>query len=196
MDQFQEFIIKSGWDDEMIQSFSLKFDGEHSIESEFTNPVPIRRYFTSGSNNSIFQVRFGSSSTSGDAREPLISDIIDRLFPFDNYRMLMSFVRTSELRAPIRVEFLGRGNAETWNDVLASVYVASLPYSSYGLPIFLYYADKMARMPKKIISTVTESYLVEQANRVFHQLGLNSSSLREVFLMVTNKLTRDFHNRG
>ena len=196
MDPFQEFITKSGWDDEMIQSFSLKFDGEHSIESEFTNPVPIRRYFTARTNNNIFQVQFGSLSGLGDTREPLVSDIINRLFPFDNYRMLMSFVRTSELRAPIRVEFLERGNAETWNDVLASIYVASLPYSSYGLPIFLYYADKMARMPKKIISTVTESYLVEQANRAFRQLGLDSSSLREVFLMVTNKLTRDFHNRG
>ena len=196
MDPFQEFIIKSGWNDEMIQSFSLKFDGEHSIESEFTNPVPIRRYFTSRSNDRIFKVQFGSLSSSGDAREPLVTDIINRLFPFDNYRMLMSFVRTSELRAPIRVEFLERGNAETWHDVLASIYVASLPYSSYGLPIFLYYADKMARMPKKIISTVTESYLVEQANRAFRQLGLDSSSLREVFLMVTNKLTRDFHNRG
>ena len=196
IDQFQEFIIKSGWNDEMIQSFSLKFDGEHSIESEFTSPVPIRRYFTSRSNNSIFKVQFGSLSSSGDAREPLISDIINRLFPFDHYRVLMSFVRTSELRAPIRVEFLERGSAETWNDTLASVYVASLPYSSYGLPIFLYYADKMARMPKKIISTVTESYLLEQANRAFHQLGLNSSNLREVFLTVTNKLTRDFYDRG
>ena len=196
VNQFQEFIIKSGWDDEMIQSFSLKFDGEHSIESEFTNPVPIRRYFTTDTNNSIFNVTFGSSSTSGDPREGYISDIIDRLFPFRHYKMLMSFVRTSELRAPIRVEFLERGTAETSNDTLASVYVASLPYSSYGLPIFLYYADKMVRMPKKIISTVTESYLVEQANRAFRQLGLDGSSLREVFLMVTDKLTRDFHNRG
>ena len=196
MDPFQEFIIKSGWDDEIIQSFSLKFDGEHSIESEFTNPVPIRRYFTARTNNNIFKVQFGSLSGVGDSREPLVSDIIDRLFPFDSYRMLMSFVRTSELRAPIRVEFLEQGDARTWKDVLASIYVASLPYSSYGLPIFLYYADKMARMPKKIISTVTESYLVEQANRAFRQHGLTGSSLREVFLMVTNKLTRDFHNRG
>ncbi|MDE0009747.1 MAG: DNA double-strand break repair nuclease NurA [Candidatus Poribacteria bacterium] len=195
-DQFQEFIRKSGWGDEMIQSFSLKFDGEHSIESEFTNPVPIRRYFTTRTNKNIFQVEFGSSYISGDAREPSIANIIKTLFPFDNYRMLMSFVRTSELKAPIRVEFLGRGNAETWNDVLASIYVASLPYSSYGLPIFLYYADKMARMPKKITSTVTESYLLEQANRAFRQRGLDGSSLREVFFMVTKKLTRDFYNRG
>ena len=83
----------------MIQSFSLKFDGEHSIESEFTNPLPIRRYFTARTNNNIFQVQFGSLSGLGDSREPLVTDIINRLFPFDNYKMLMSFVRTSELRA-------------------------------------------------------------------------------------------------
>ena len=125
VDQFQEFITKSGWDDEMLQSFSLKFDGEYSIESEFTNPVPIRRYFTSRGNDRIFKVQFGSLSSLGDAREPLISDIINKLFPFDSYRILMSFVRTSELRAPIRVEFLGRGNAETWNAILTSIYIAS-----------------------------------------------------------------------
>ena len=79
----------------------------------------------------------------------------------------MSFVRTSELKAPIRVEFLERGDMKNWHEVLASIYVTSLPYSSYGLPIFLYYADKMARMPKEVISTVTESYLIEQATRAF-----------------------------
>ena len=65
-----------------------------------------------------FKVQFGSLSGVGDSREPLVSDIIDRLFPFDSYRMLMSFVRTSELRAPIRVEFLEQGDARTWKDVL------------------------------------------------------------------------------
>ena len=55
--QFQEFIRKSGWGDEMIQSFSLKFDDKHSIESEFTNPVPIRRYFTTRTNKTYFRLR-------------------------------------------------------------------------------------------------------------------------------------------
>ena len=104
----------------------------------------------------------------------------------------MSFVRTSGLKAPIRVEFLGRGDAETWNDVLASIYVASLPYSSYGLPIFLYYADKMARMPKKITSTVTESYLLEQANRAFRERGLDGRNLREVFFYGDREINKRF----
>jgi hypothetical protein len=108
----------------------------------------------------------------------------------------MSFVRTSALKTPIRVEFLEQGNAENWKGVLASIYIASLPYSSYGLPIFLYYADKMARMPKQVISMVTESYLVEQSTRALHQLGLSDIRLRDVLLDVTQKFRRDFHERG
>ena len=195
--RFRNFIDKSGWDDEMIQAFSLQFGNEQSIESEFTLPVPIRRYFTGERNEETFGFRFGSSFIAENpARETLIAQIIDALYPFKDYRMLMSFVRTSELKAPIRVEFLEQGNEENWKEVLASIYVTSLPYGSYGLPVFLYYADKMARMPKEIISIVTESYLFDQATRALYQLGLSDSSLRQVLLAVTQKFRRDFYERG
>jgi hypothetical protein len=195
--RFRDLIDKSGWDDEMIHAFSLKFDNKKSIESEFTQPVPIRRYFTCGRNQDIFGFRFGSSYISEDpSRETLINQIIDILYPFEDYRMLMSFVRTSALKAPIRVEFLEQKDEENWKEVLASIYISSLPYGSYGLPIFLYYADKMARMPKEIISVVTESYLVEQATRALHQLGLSDVKLKDVFLGVTQKFRRDFYERG
>ena len=195
-ERFREFIVKSGWDDEMIHAFSLKFDNKQQVKSEFTAPLPIRRYFTCDRNEDIFEFRFGSSFTSETpAREALIANIVDTLYPFKDYRMLMSFVRTSELKAPIRVEFLERGDVKNWHEVLASIYVTSLPYSSYGLPIFLYYADKMARMPKEVISTVTESYLIEQATRASYQLGLSDGSLRQVFSAVTQKFRRDFYGR-
>ncbi len=195
-EKFRDFIDISGWDDEMIHAFSLRFDNKLSVESEFTKPVPIRRYFTGGKNKDVFGFRFGSSFISENpARERLINQIIDGLYPFKNYRMLMSFVRTSELKAPIRVEFLEQGSMESWKEVLASIYVASLPYDSYGLPIFLYYADKMARMPKEMISIVTESYLFTQATRALNQLGLSDSSLRQVVLAVTQKFRRDFYDR-
>ncbi len=196
-ERFRDLIDKSGWDDEMIHAFSLKFDNEKSIESEFTQPVPIRRYFTGGKNQDIFGFRFGSAFISEDpSRETLINQIIDTLYPFKDYRMLMSFVRTSALKAPIRVEFLEQGGEDNWKEVLASIYISSLPYGSYGLPIFLYYADKMVRMPKEIISVVTESYLVEQATRALHQIGLSDVKLKDVFLGVTQKFRRDFYERG
>ncbi len=195
-ERFRDLIDKSGWDDEMIGAFSLKFDDDHSIESEFTNPVPIRRYLTCKRNEDIFGFRFGSSSIyESPARENIMNRIVNALYPFEDYRMLMSFVRTSPLKTPIRVEFLEQGKAENWKEVLASIYVTSLPYNSCGLPIFLYYADKMARMPREIISTVTESYLVEQTTRVFHQLGLSDTNLRQVFLGATQKFRRDFYGR-
>ena len=196
-ERFRDLIDKSGWDDEMIHAFSLKYDNEKSIESEFTQPVPIRRYFTGGKNQDIFGFRFGSAFISEDpSREILINQIIDTLYPFEDYRMLMSFVRTSALKAPIRVEFLEHGGKDNWKEVLASIYISSLPYGSYGLPIFLYYADKMVRMPKEIISVVTESYLVEQATRALHQLELSDVKLKDVFLGVTQKFRRDFYERG
>lgn len=193
---FRDLIDKSGWDDEMIQSFSLKFDDERSIESEFTFPLPIRRYLPGGTNNEIFGFRFGSSFISEDpAREALIKQIIDNLLSFDDYRMLMSFVRTSDFRAPIRVEFLEQGNKDNWKELLATIYISSLPYATYGLPVFLYYADKIARMPKEIISTVTESFLFEQATRALNQLELSDMNLKEVLLAVTQKFRRDFFHR-
>ncbi len=193
---FRGLIDKSGWDDEMIQSFSLKFDDERLIESEFTLPVPIRRYLSRGKNFEIFDFTLGSSSISEDpAREALIDQIINNIFPFDDYRMLMSFVRSSDFRAPIRVEFLEQGEEDNWKEVLAVTYIASLPYTSYGLPVFLYYADKIARMPKEIISTVTESFLFEQATRALNQLGLSEMDLKEVLLAVTQKFRRDFYDR-
>ncbi len=193
---FRDLIDKSGWDDEMIQSFSLNFDDERSIESEFTLPLPIRRYLPGGTNNEIFDFRFGSSFISEDpAREALINQIIDNLFSFDDYRILMSFVRTSDFRAPIRVEFLEQGDEDNWKELLAVTYIASLPYTSYGLPVFLYYADKIARMPKEIISTVTESFLFEQATRALNNLGLSDINLKDVLLAVTQKFRRDFYDR-
>ena len=91
----------------MIHAFSLRFDDEQSIESEFTLPVPIRRYFTCSRNEDVFGFRFGSSFISEDpSRETLINQIVDTLYPFEDYRMLMSFVRTSALKTPIRVGIL------------------------------------------------------------------------------------------
>ena len=195
--RFRELIDTSGWDDETIQSFSLKFDDDELIESEFTLPVPIRRYLPGDTNARIFNVRFGSTSNyESPSRETLINQIINGVYPFTGYRMLMSFVRTSDFRAPIRVEFLEQGNEEEWKELLAAIYIASLPYTSYGLPVFLYYADKIARMPKEIISTVTESYLFEQATRALNQLGLSDIALKDVLLAVTQKFRRDFYERG
>lgn len=195
--RFRDFLGKSGWDDEMIHAFSLRFDEQQSIKSEFTKPVPIRRYFTCGQNEGIFGFRFGSSFVSEEpARERLIAQLINALYPFDDYRMLMSFVRTSEIKAPIRVEFLEQGSADNWNEVLSSIYIASLPYSSYGLPIFLYYADKMARMPKEVISSVTESYLYDQTALALRQLDLGDTNSKQVLLAVTQKFRRDFYERG
>ena len=192
---FKTLIRKLGWDDEMIKSFSLRF-GEHSSASEFTLPVPIRRYFPTEKNEEIFNVTFGSTSYYHiPAQERVLNDIIQTLFPFKHYRMLMSYVRTSELKAPIRVEFLEPVNEDDWHQVLASIYVFSRPYSSYGLPIFLYYADKMARTPKKIIASVTDRYLVEQVKRTLHNTNLEPANLSQVWLNATKKLRRDFYGR-
>lgn len=196
-ERFRDLVDIAGWDDEMIHAFSLNFDDEQAVLSGFTRPVPIRRYFTCRQNRNIFGFKFGSSSfTEAVSREGYIGEIVDTLYPFENYRILMSFVRTSALKAPIRVEFLEQGGEDNWKEVLASIYISSLPYGSYGLPIFLYYADKMVRMPKEIISVVTESYLLEQSRRALHQLGLSDVKLKDVFLGVTRKFRRDFYERG
>ena len=101
-------------------------------------------------------------------------------------------------KTPIRVEFLEQGGEDNWERGIGfNLRFQVFHTAVMGLPIFLYYADKMARMPKQVISMVTESYLVEQATRALHRLGLSDVRLRDVLLDVTQKFRREiFMNVG
>jgi len=87
--------------------------------------------------------------------------------------VLMSYMRTTPLREPIRVEYFDLPGQQH-KQMMGSIYLLSLPYQEYGIPILLYYADKLARTPTKLIRTIIE--------REYMDLVLTDSSRKKDIL--------------
>jgi hypothetical protein len=100
----------------------------------------------------------------------------------------MSYLRTTPLREPIRVEYFDLPNVASHRKLIGSIYLLSLPYQEYGLPVLLYYADKLARTPVKLIRTIIE--------REYMDLVLQNRFSDPVsILRVLGRLTRGYFQR-
>ncbi len=73
----------------------------------------------------------------------------------------MSYLRTTPLREPVRVEYFHLPHLDDHKRVLGPLYLLSLPYQEYGMPVILYYADKLARTPTKLVQTIIEREYLE-----------------------------------
>lgn len=192
---FLKLREKAGWDDEKITFFGVKHNpSQRSIQ--YTNPVPIRRYFSSQANEDVLGLNpeFSRkvSSTMDNAQNGALNNMLKQTLKFPDYKVLMSYVRTSELKAPIRVEFFDTGN---WADIMPFVYAVSQPYSSFGLPIFLYFADKIVRVPQSVISTVTTELLMKKAVEHVSKNRQREPNFIEIVNALLNKFRRDFTER-
>jgi len=123
-------------------------------EGQYTVPVQIYRY---RERNTYVQVLNDNSLGVYDG----LGHILNTWFPIDSYKLLMSYLRTTPFREPVRVEFFNIGEgSDYYKEVIGAIYLLSLPYQQYGLPIILYYADKLAHTPNKLIEIlVGKSYL-------------------------------------
>jgi hypothetical protein len=191
---FLQLREKAGWDDEKLSFFSVKYDAAQQRIC-YTNPVPIRRYFSVLDNQNVIgdaQLAQRISSTSDSAQNLALQNMLEQTLKFPDYKVLMSYVRTSELKAPIRVEFFETGN---WHNVVPFVYAVSQPYSSFGLPVFLYFADKIARVPKSVISTVTTELLMKKAVEYVTKNPQGDMHFVQIVNALLNKFRRDFTQR-
>jgi hypothetical protein len=191
---FLQLREKAGWDDEKLSFFSIKYDAAQQRIC-YTNPVPIRRYFSVLDNQNVIgdaQLAQRISSTSDRAQNLALKNMLKQTLKFPDYKVLMSYVRTSELKAPIRVEFFETGN---WQNIVPFVYAVSQPYSSFGLPIFLYFADKIARVPKSVISTVTTELLMKKAVEYVTKNPQGDMHFVQIVNALLNKFRRDFTQR-
>jgi len=191
---FLQLREKAGWDDEKLSFFSIKYDAAQQRIC-YTNPVPIRRYFSVLDNQNVIgdaQLAQRISSTSDRAQNLALKNMLKQTLKFPDYKVLMSYVRTSELKAPIRVEFFETGN---WQNIVPFVYAVSQPYSSFGLPIFLYFADKIARVPKSVISTVTTELLMKKAIEYVTKNPQGDMHFVQIVNALLNKFRRDFTQR-
>jgi len=137
----------------------------------------------------------------GDSQWGIDNDfdpILDKLFPaastqsalgfHPGYRVLMSYVRSTPLREPIRVEYFDLPHLTPPQRVIGPLYLLSLPYQEYGMPVILYYADKLARTPTRLIRTIIE--------REYLELVLQNRFSDPVSIMsVLGRLTRGYFQR-
>ncbi len=156
-------------------------------EGEYTAPVQAYRYQT----ETTF---FEKLAERGQGVQDKFKTILDALFPTEKttshpgYRVLMTYLRTTPLREPIRVEYFDLTDQFEHRKVIGSVYLLSLPYQEYGIPVLLYYADKLARTPTKLIQTIIE--------REYMELVLKQSFSKPVsILQVLGQLTRGYFQR-
>jgi hypothetical protein len=73
---------------------------------------------------------------------------------------MMSYIRTTPLREPIRLEYFDLPNTPV-EKIAGPIYLLSLPYQEYGIPIILYYADKLARTPTQLVRAIIEREYLE-----------------------------------
>jgi hypothetical protein len=132
--------------DSVIYTYLLK-------EGEYTTPIPTFRYLY----RKFFTEHFGHSYYGIDND---FKGIVDTLFDPEKKQILMSYVRTTPFREPIRVEFFNIYNKD-YKKLIGATYFLSLFYQSYGIPIVLYYVDKIARTPKRLVETVIRAEVMD-----------------------------------
>jgi len=151
-------------------------------EGQYTAPVQIYRYCTRRTYDKVLH------ETSLGIQNDFES-ILDKLFPTPTHNVLMSYVRTTPLREPVRVEFfrIGEGR-EYYEEVIGAIYLLSLSYQQYGLPIILYYADKLAHTPNKLVRAVVE-------RKYLDLLSQNRFSEPVKVMQLLGKLMRNYFER-
>src|SRR6266496_4940003 len=156
-------------------------------EGQYTAPVQIYRYRT---RNTFVDVLNDPAWGIDNDFEPMLNAI----FPsaqsgsHPGYRVLMSYVRTTPLREPIRVEYFDLPHLQPPEQVIGPSYLLSLPYQEYGIPMILYYADKLARTPTQLVRAIIE--------REYYDLVLQNRFSDPVAIMrVLGRLTRNYFQR-
>jgi hypothetical protein len=178
--QAKNTIEKLRLSDSTLFSYALS-------EGQYTAPVQVYRYRT----QNTFLRALGDSWL-GIRNE--FETILEALFPervasglHPGYRVLMSYLRATLLREPTRVEYFDLPH-HTHRRVVGPVYLLSLPYQEYGLPIILYYADKLARTPTQWVRTIID--------REYYDLILQNRFSDPVSIMsILGHLTRGYFQR-
>ncbi|MFX1538396.1 MAG: DNA double-strand break repair nuclease NurA [Promethearchaeota archaeon] len=122
------------------------------LDGQYTTPIEIQRYRGKNDNRRRFHVETGL-----DTRP---TQVVEAIFPREQYQICMAFLRTTPLQAPLRVEFFNLPFYD-FDFLMRLVYIFSLPYRSYGLPLPLKYADMLSRLPKKLVKIASQFTAIE-----------------------------------
>lgn len=148
-------------------------------ESEYTAPIQTFRYLT----KEFFQENLNNSKHGISNK---YESIINYYFNPKDKRVLFSYIRTTPLREPIRVEFFDI-YGEDYHNLLGATYILSLLYPNYGLPIILYYVDLVARTHQNYPKMILDNMILD--------ILLNGNFSIEDILVVTKTLSRNYWDR-
>lgn len=149
-------------------------------EGEYTTPIKTYRYMT----RSHYEEIWGHTYYGIDDD---YKSILEYYFNPEEKSVVFSYLRTTPLREPIRVEFFDI-YGEDYHYVLGITYLMSLLYPNYGLPIILYYADKIARTHKNFLQNIV--------NYVICEILKSGGFSVEDILRINKNLSRNFLRRG
>ena len=151
-------------------------------EAEYTSPIPTFRYMI----RKFFQENWGHTEYGIDNDFEIF---LNELFPYPDYKILVSYLRTTPFREPIRIEFFDAYNSEdiSYKDIIGVTYFLSLFYHQYGLPVILKYVDALARTPKTLVERIVKS----EVERILKEGDFDTESILRIF----NELSRNFFRR-
>ncbi|WP_457641691.1 DNA double-strand break repair nuclease NurA [Persephonella sp.] len=190
-------IIKLNIKDDQVLTFALDFKDETAV---YLSPVEIRRHRGITKNEEeilnkncdISNWRFGSADP-GWQEKFLERLIIEKIMP--DIKFMMTYIRTSELKAPLRIEFPNY-REEKIKDIIASIYLFSYPYQYYGIPIMLKYVDDLVRVPSKTFKTISKGFVSEKLINTLISEDISVSEIKPMINSILELFKRDFLSRG
>ncbi|WP_165863673.1 DNA double-strand break repair nuclease NurA [Phorcysia thermohydrogeniphila] len=187
-------------DDHLI-AFCLDFKADRA---NFTLPVEIRRHRSKRANREeVFEIEkefrvatapYGSATTE-EQTFWLERVLLDTILPQDTYKFYMLYLRTSELKFPLRVEF-SAANLERAKEIASVVYLLSSVYRNYGIPVILKYADFLVRVSTRMIQRLSRGLLKDKLLKELMEVAESlEPGSQEIMKMLMYEFKRDFYTR-
>lgn len=200
--KLEKVFLEYGLRDDYIITFSLDFN-ENS--ANYISPLEIRRYRSRRINREeiferedseyqMFNMQFGSAN---EGQETWLEKILLReILNHREYKFLMTYVRTTEVKFPLRIEFPSHLESKT-EEIVGSIYLFSAPYRHYGIPIMLKYVDELVRISTGTIQTlagwlIKERMIAELMNKELK----DKMTIKQVINELLGIIKRDFYSRG
>lgn len=183
--------------DSKITTFSLDYK---DANAQFILPLEIRRHRGIEKNSkdiydkyNAHDIRFGSANMG--AQNTLLEDwLLEKLLPQSSYHFLMSYVRTSDIKPPLRIEFVYNKN-EMIEEAIASTYLFSIPYQHYGIPIVLKYVDDLVRVPDNTFKTIARAIILDKSYSVLEGKKVSTKESLPIINDILGVFKRDFATR-
>lgn len=186
--------------DDHLLTFALDFD---PVTAYYTSPFEIRRYRSREANRrevyevdeeyQVFRTPVGSAND-GLQHFWLEEVLLKTLLPPGRFRFYMAYVRTSDLKFALRIEF-PESSVGRVDELCQMVYLFSSVYRNYGIPIFLKYADNLVRVSTDMINQLAKGLLRERVLRELLGKTEGSRDALEIVKHLIFGMKRDFYSR-